>query len=126
MKGLLPEEEFKKYERKESEINARLNKMSYPAELRHKAFEEFIARQGVSADLNQGPIHDNVYHYFCNVTTDQYPKELLQKTCDAIASFLKKQPTYEDSSTLKDTIKKETDKELCMVAQRKMLARKER
>ena len=100
--------------------------MSPPAELRHKAFEEFIARQGVSADLNQGPIHDNVYHYFSNTTTDQSPKEFIQKTCDVIASFLKKQPTYEDSSTLKDTIKKETDKELCMVAQRKMLARKER
>ena len=125
-KGLLPEEEFKKYERKGSEISARLNKMSYPEELRNKAFEEFIARQGVSADLNQEAIHDQVLYFFGRTTTDQSPKEFIQKTCDAIASFLKKQPTYEDSSTLKDTIKKETDKELCKVAQRKMLARKER
>lgn len=125
-KGLLPEEEFKKYARKRSEIKARLDKMSYPEGLRRKAFEEFIARQGISADLNQEAIHYQVLAFYINTTTNQSPKEFIQKTCDVIASFLKKQPTYEDSSTLKDTIKKETDKELCMVAQRKMLARKER
>ncbi len=124
--GLLPEEEFKKYERKRSEIKARLNKMFNPEELRIKAFEEFIARQGISADLNQGAIKATVHYFFERTTTDQSPKEFIQEACDSIASFLKKQPTYEDSSTLKDTIKKETDKELCMVAQRKMLARKER
>lgn len=125
-KGLLPEEEFKKYERKGSEINARLDKMRNPEELHLKALEEFIARQGISADLNQKAIRSPVLYFFERTTSDQSPKEFFQKACDVIASFLKKQPTYEDSSTLKDTIKKETDKELCMVAQRKMLARKER
>lgn len=125
-KGLLPEEEFKKFEKKRSEINARLNKMSYPEEFRGKAFEEFLARQGVSADLNQEALHDQVLYFFGKTNTDQSPKEFIQEACDSIASFLKKQPTYEDSLTLKDTIKKETNQELCMVAQRKMLARKER
>ena len=124
--GLLPEEEFKKYARKRSEINARLDKMSPPEELYRKACEEFIARQGISADLNQEAIRYQVQYFFGRTTTEQSPKEFIQGVCDSIDSFLKKQPTYEDSSTLKDTIKKETDKELCMVAQRKMLARKER
>ena len=125
-KGLLPEEEFKKYERKGSEINARLDKMSNHRELLRNAVEEFLARQGLSVDVNLPGLFSVAYNFYQNTENEQPSKELCQQIFNELSSFMKKQPTYEDSSTLKDTIKKETDKELCMVAQRKMLARKER
>lgn len=41
-KGLLPEEEFKKYARKRSEIKARLDKMSYPEDFVEKLLKNLL------------------------------------------------------------------------------------